>query len=292
MTIKKMILGVYRVTMTLIGGHGIGNYFPIKNINKFLINKLKSNSASVLGHKMILDSNDSLEISINKVYEKFETDFINREIKKGEVVLDIGANIGYYTLIFARLVGEKGKVFAFEPDPNNFQILKKNVELNGYKNVILINKAVANKSGKLKFYLSEVNMGDHRIYDSYDGRKNIEVKCIKIDEYFQDYKGKIDFVKMDIQGSETGAILGMAKLLGKNNKIRIISEFWPVGLKKCGVEPIQYIKLLQKNGFSLMELNDVKKTIKPIDVDKLLKTYTVEKENFTNLFCVRLKHKS
>jgi tRNA G37 N-methylase Trm5 len=126
----------------------------------------------VQGHKMYLDSKESLDLSIYGVYEEYETDLIKKEIDRGDVVLDLGANIGYYTLLFAKKVGDEGRVYAFEPDPTNFSLLKKNVEINGYRNVVLIQKAVSNKNGKLKLYLNEDNKGDHRFYNSHDGRKN------------------------------------------------------------------------------------------------------------------------
>lgn len=139
---RKILLSVYKEGVKILSGHRIRNFYPVKVINSFIISHLKSNFAEVQGHKMFLDSKDSLRLSIHGIYEPLETELAKKEVKKGNVVLDIGANIGYYTLIFAKLVGEDGKVFAFEPDPTNFALLKKNVEMNGYKNVMFVQKAV------------------------------------------------------------------------------------------------------------------------------------------------------
>jgi len=204
MNMRKMLLAMYKKGIKILSGHGIENFYSVKVAHNFVISHLKSTFAEVDGHKMFLDSKDSLNLSINGVYEPFETELVKKEIKKGDVVLDIGANIGYYTLIYAKLVGEEGKVFAFEPDPDNFALLKKNVEINGYRNVILAQKAVSNKTGKIRLYLSEVNKGDHRIYDSHDGRKSIEIETIRLDDYFKNYNVRIDFIKMDVQGAEGG----------------------------------------------------------------------------------------
>lgn len=286
---RKILLSVYKKGVKLLSGHGIGNFSPVKVINRFIISHLKSSFAQVKGHKMFLDSKDALGLSINGIYEPLETELVNKEVKKGNAVLDIGANIGYYTLIFAKLVGEDGKVFAFEPDPTNFALLKKNVEMNGYKNVMLVQKAVSNKTGKLKLYLCEDKPGDNRIYNSHDRRKSIEIAAIRLDDYFGRHNLKIDFIKMDIQGAEGGAIQGMLNLLKKNKTVKIVTEFWPVGLKRFGIDPDEYLKLLIELGFKLYEINEQEKKIKPVNIPKLLEIYTPEKENFTNLLCRREK---
>ncbi len=286
MIMKKLLLAIYKGIEFVLGGYGIARFYPIRVANEFIIRKVKSNFAIVQGHKMFLDSKDSLYLSINGIYEKFETKLIKNEIKQDDIVLDLGANIGYYTLIFAKLVGENGKVFAFEPDPTNFALLKKNVKINDYKNIVLINKAVSNKTGKLKLFLCEDNKGDHRIYDSKDDRKFIEIESIRLDDYFKNQNNKINFIKMDIQGAEYRAVKGMRVLLNENENVKILSEFWPIGLKKSGVEPIEFLKLLLQHGFKINDINKAKNKIIPIDTfSLLLKEYTINKKNHTNLLC-------
>ena len=71
-------------------------------------------------------------------------------------VVDIGANYGSYTLIASKLVGNDGRVYAFEPEPGNYDILVKNIEMNGYTNVTPIRKAVSNKQGKVRLYVDKI----------------------------------------------------------------------------------------------------------------------------------------
>ncbi|MEM4282315.1 MAG: FkbM family methyltransferase [Candidatus Woesearchaeota archaeon] len=284
---RKVLVSIYKGLTKILSGYGIGTFYPIRVANNFIRSHLKLSFTEVQGHKMFLDSKDSLNLSIDGIYEPFETDLVKKVIKKGNVVLDIGANIGYYTLIFAKLVGKEGKVFAFEPDPTNFSLLKKNVEINCYKNVVLVQKAVSNKTGKVKLYLSETNKGDHRIYDSHDGRKSIEVEVIQLDDYFKNYNGKVDFIKIDIQGAEWGAVQGMLNLLKKNKTVKIVTEFWPIGLKRFGIGPDAYLKLLIELGFKLYEVNEQEKRIKPVNIPKLLEAYPPEKDDYTNLLCMR-----
>lgn len=282
---KKILIASYKAVKSVLGGYRIDRFYPIKVAHNFVRKHLRSNFAIVEGHKMFLDSIDSLDLSINGVYEEFQTSIVKEKVKKGDIILDIGANIGYYTLIFAKLVGENGKVYAFEPDPTNFAILKKNVEINEYKNVILIPKAVSNENTKVKLYLSENNKGDHRIFDLHDGRKFVEVESVKLDDYFKDYSGKINFIKMDIQGAEGRAVLGMCDLLNRNKNVKIISEFWPVGLKQFGIEPLEYLKLFLKQGFNIYIINEKQKKIELMTNKILSGEYTPKRE--INLLCVR-----
>jgi len=210
-----------------------------------------------------------------------------KNIKNGNVVVDLGANIGYYTLIFARLVGKEGKVFAFEPEPSNFNLLKKNLEINGYKNVVLVNKAVSNKTRKTRLYIHEESSSGHVIFDTRMNRESIEIDSVRLDDYFDDYNGKINFVKIDVEGAELGVIKGMSSILQKMDDIKIMTEFFPYALKKCGTEPEEYIRLLEEFDFKVNYLDKKQRKMFPVELNELLKRYKPEKENGTNLLCVR-----
>jgi len=289
---REISLSIYKTGLKILSGHETGRFHLVRVVHNFIFSHfichLKSNFAEVRGHMMFLDSKDSLNLSIYGVHEPLETELVKEEIEKGDIVLDIGAHIGYYTLIFANLIGEDGKVFAFEPDPTNFDLLRKNVKINGYKNVILVQKAISHKTEKLKLYLSDDDSGGHAIYNPCDGRRqSIEIEAIRLDDYFQDYEGKIDFIKMDIEGAEEGALRGMSNLLRKNKNAKILTEFWPIALKRYGIDPEEYLKLLIEQGFTLYSINLQEKKIKPANICELSETYTPEKENQTSLLCIR-----
>lgn len=281
---------MYEKIVKVISGYGIRRFYLVRVVHNFIISHLKPNYVQVHDHKMFLDSKDSLSLSITGIHEPFETELVKKEIRKGDVVLDIGANIGYYTLIFAKLVGEEGKVFTFEPDPDNFALLKKNVKINGYQNVILVQKAVSNKTAMIRLYLSEDNKGDHRIYDSHDGRKSIKIEATRLDDYFTNYNGRINFIKIDIQGAESGALQGMSNLLKNNKSVKIVTEFWPIGLKRFGTNPKEYLKLLIKYCFKLYHIAEQEKKIEPVNIalsySKILDKYYPD-GNFTDLFCIK-----
>lgn len=283
----EILIFVYLIILKKFSGSGIAKLRPVKAVNKFLKKALKLNLVKIGDHQMFLDENDSLRLLENRVYEAFQTELIKKQIKYDDVVLDLGANIGYYTLIFAKLAGQNGKIFAFEPDPGNFSLLQKNLQINHYHNVTVINKAVSDKNEKIRLYLSENNQGDHRIYDSFDDHQSVEIETIRLDDYFENYPGKINFIKMDIQGAEGGAVKGMIQLLQKNRNLKIVTEFWPGGLKRFGVEPGEFLNLLTNQGFRIYHIDKLEKTIKPINLSQLLTVYTPEKDNDTNLMFIR-----
>jgi len=236
---------------------------------------------------MFLDSIDSLGVFTKGIHEPFTTEFFKKQIKNGDVILDIGAHIGYYTLLFAKLAGEKGKVYAFEPHPGNFALLKKNVEINGYQNVVLESKAVSDKSGKNRLFISKKGSSVHSIFNIHNSDKSIEIESIKLDDYFKNYNGRIDWIKIDIEGAELSALQGMPLLLEKNENVKIVTEFAPCCLEESGIRIEEYFRTLKNFGFHIYNLNETRKKIETCGIAELLQIYTLENRDYTNLLCSR-----
>jgi len=283
---KKKIFTFYKRIVKILAGHRLERIYPFKILNSFIISYFKPDFIEIYGHKMFLDKKDCLRLSVHGVYEELETKTINENIKEGDTVLDIGANIGYYTLIFARLVGKSGKVFAFEPDPENFSILERNIKINNYKNVTLVKSAVSNFSGKTKLFLSD-DAKLHSLYKNNENGKAIEIKTIKLDDFFKDYKNGINFIKIDIEGSEMPAFEGMSQIIRKNNNIKIATEFKPILLKKFGTNPRNVIDFLLVNNFKLYNIDYEANKVRLINQDQLLKNYREDDGGFTNLLCIK-----
>ena len=174
---KKIINKAYKKAIKPFIGTGLSKKFPFKQINKLMRKNFQPDILDFHGHKIMTDKVDSLGLSVNPDYEKTEIEFTKKIIKKGYKVLDIGANIGTHTIILAELVGEEGEVIAIEPDPYNFELLLKNVELNKYEDrVKLIQAAGSNKEETISLYINEENRGDHRLYDTGEERKKNRCK--------------------------------------------------------------------------------------------------------------------
>jgi len=232
----------------------------------------------------------SMELATNGIWEKIETEFMLKTIKKGDIVIDIGANIGYFTLLFAKCVGQNGKVFAFEPEPKNFELLKKNISVNKYENVVCENSAVSNKNEKIKLYLSEKSVGQHRIYSSGEVSDNsVLVDSITVDDYFKNInKEKITFIKIDAEGTEFFILKGMEKLLDKIDFLKIILEFDPNQIRDSGCDPIDLLNFLKNKGFNFSFSNKKRNEFESVDINYLIKQF-VEKNFPTNLLCTRVE---
>ncbi len=255
------------------------------------VNLFKPDWIWIGNNKMYIDKDDrvvSLSLLLNGVWEEYETRLFKTYLKKGDVVLDIGANIGNNTLVAAEVVGSLGRVYAFEPDPKNFALLKKNIEANGYQNVVLVNKALSDKNGKGKLFLSvENNHGDFRIFGTGDGRKSIGIDLITLDSYFGSKIPKINVIKIDVQGAEALVIKGATKTLAKQKKLTLFTEFWPMALRQSGSSAREYADILVKNKFKLYEIDTVNKRTSKVSFSQLFKKYPEDSLYNADLVCTK-----
>jgi FkbM family methyltransferase len=285
-SIRSEFIKLYIYTRKILIGSGIGKFRIVELVNNFLLSHMKKDYVVVLGNKMYLDKDDALELSLNKIYEPRETNLIQTLVNNGDVVVDIGAHIGYYTLILSKLVGDNGKVFAFEPDLINFTLLEKNIKINNCKNVVLVHMAVLDKTEKVKLFETGVSSNPN-INNNSDSTESYIVDGISLDDYFKNFNGHINFIKMDIEGSEYSVLLGAKNILKNNPDMSIIAEFYPVALSKSNTSPKDFINLLS-HYFRLYEIDENSGDVFLTDAEKLLQKYTVNNKKLTNLLCVKL----
>ncbi|MDD5704162.1 MAG: FkbM family methyltransferase [Dehalococcoidales bacterium] len=259
-------------------GTGIGKIPPIGAIYRYLYRKLAINELimSVYGNKLIIRTSYldgvSNEVLYHGTYEKYETKLFEQYINEGMTIIDIGANVGYYALLAARLVGSKGKIYAFEPESENYNLLLRNIKLNGYGNVVAIKKAVSNHTGKTDLFLNK-ETGAHCFLPEREGIVGkTTVETISLDEYFKDRRYPIDIIKIDVEGSELAVIMGMQNVIKDNDNLKIFSEFWPWGLQKSGFPPRAYWDKLVDSGFKYIYLiNEREQRLEPTDFASVMR---------------------
>ncbi|OUL19784.1 hypothetical protein BV378_31700 [Nostoc sp. RF31YmG] len=275
-------------------GYQIGQKFPfLKKIYKFLYELSKPKMVKISGQWLILHPDDQIfsnEVISKGVFEELETNIFSSLLQEGMTVFDIGANVGYYTLIAASKIGRHGRVYAFEPDRDNFNILQKNIILNKHSNVELLEYAVSDDNCDLALSLSSDNKGDHRTYKNNSFNKErtyYTVKAIQLDSYFEGQNVYPNLIKMDIQGFEYFALKGMKNLIIKNSNILLLTEFWPYGLKASGLEsPVLFYNQLEELGFEIFKIDEFSRKIeKVISINLLLDS--LHGERFTNLLCIK-----
>jgi FkbM family methyltransferase len=233
----------------------------------------------------------SEQIRSRGIWEAEESRLLMSLLGQGQTFVDVGANIGYFTMLGSALVGSAGKVYAFEPDPDNFRLLVENCQLNKLSNVACEEVALSDRNGLGTLYLSDDNLGDHMIYAADGERRACAIRLLKGDEYFSGRRGGIDVVKVDVQGAEYDVLQGMASVL--NNALpalTLILEFSPNSLRAAGSSGKQLLQLLvdmglhfyifdhRRHGLLLCDAGQIAKWVKLTEMDP-------SSQGFINLVC-------
>jgi FkbM family methyltransferase len=169
-------------------------------------------------------------------YESNTFKFFEKSIQPHQTILDIGAHIGLYSVFFSKKLGDTGKVICFEPTPRTFSILKQTANLNALTNCVLVNAAIAERSGILKFNLtSEDGEGSNAnsLVKTERSVNSTDVKVYSIDDYRREQKLKIGVLKIDVEGYELNALKG-AKETFQNDKPLGILALHPASIKQLG----------------------------------------------------------
>lgn len=204
------------------------------------------------GPQFELDFSDGIQRAIYLgTYERRERAFINRYVKRGWTCVDIGANIGFYTLHLARAAGKDGRVFAIEAAPANFARLERNIALNGLRNCHLTPAAITSRDGVVSFHLSPGNnSGWGRIDDFEIAAGVIEVSAVSFDSFMESNElSHVDFLKIDIEGHELSFLEGAKKTLQNGRVKRLMAEYCGFSLEPKGMSLQQYLNAFERFGF-------------------------------------------
>lgn len=189
-------------------------------------------------HKFLIDFSDQdnsireiiFDLIVRKEYEPETNKIIKEWVKSGDTVVDVGASIGHFTLLLARQVGPEGKVYAIEPTKNQFPYLLHNVGANGYKNVTCINVGASDKEEMEKFQVNATSRTE-------------PLQGKVLDNILPD---KVDFIKIDVDGSEPKVLRGLIKTFQKNPQLKMVIEYYPKYMKNLGNNPQDMMNILDK----------------------------------------------
>lgn len=213
-------------------------------------------------------------IAQTRSYEPYVQVELQPLLQPGAVVVDIGANIGYFTLLAAALVGPSGRVLAFEPNPDNVALIQLSLTENGFENVDLYPYAVSDEDQDLQLLVEKTN-SDARLFDpavdkGYDASLIRTVRAVRLDDLLAD-AGPLDVLKMDIEGAESRALRGMERLIQATRPV-IFTEFSPILIEAVShVTPQSYLEMLIGHGYDLYILDRVMgKSETPCSVSAIL----------------------
>ncbi len=218
-------------------------------------------------------------------YEPYESKLVRNYLKPGMTVYNIGANLGYYTLLASECVGSEGKVFAFEPAPENFELLKRTVSENKLPNVELFSSAVGAAKGAATLSLSLTNSGDHQL-QTVASRDHIVVDVLSIDSFVEAGNAVPDAIIMDVQGAEFDVLRGAVTLLALNQSLILFTEFWHSGLDARHPDGAkEMLDVLERAGFQISVIDEKRHSVRHISKQQLLEEFTGNME--ANLLCIR-----
>lgn len=218
------------------------------------------------------DIHISEQIIENGIWESYETSILEKLLFPGATFIDVGANIGYYSLIGAVLVGDNGRVVAFEPEQDNFALLEKNLSFNHIKNVVAVNAGLSADQRQGKLYLNKENRGDHQIYQQTSSAAPRTEQAISLvagndflsQQLFPPVR-QIDVLKIDTQGAEFLVLSGLMPLLKASlPRLKMIIEFTPYSLKQAGASGMALLELVNELELPMQLIDHLRRQLRPI----------------------------
>lgn len=170
---------------------------------------------------------------------------------RGGHILDVGANVGYCSVLFAGAADARQKVYGFEPEPFNFALLEQVLRRRGLDGrVVATRAAVGAANGTLRLWLNPRHHGDHRIATDALAGETMEVPVVAIDSFVErESIHPVRFIKIDVQGYEPAVCEGMARTLAANPECAVSLEYMPAALREQGYDPPKLVEWFESRGY-------------------------------------------
>jgi FkbM family methyltransferase len=200
---------------------------------------------------MLFDSRDRNLTPIVRQDRQWEADvagFIGRRLVAGMTLVDVGAHVGYFSVLASRIVGESGQVFAVEVEPRNLEFLRANLWRQGCDNVTVLPLAAYDHRGHVRFVSNPDGLSGSSI-DAEEGAAITMVPCARLDELLGDIP--VDVIKIDVERSEPAVVRGAEALIRATQTLDIVTEFWPTHPSYGGSNPAEILDYYLSLGFQL-----------------------------------------
>lgn len=217
-------------------------------------------------------------------YEPKTTEIFLRWVRKGDVVVDVGANIGYFTLLAAKKVGKKGRIFAFEPEPQSYSLLKSNITLNSLQNVVAENFALGDRNTLVGFFAQKFDKGGSHL--AFSEGENLKVKMVRLSDYLHQ-KGvkKVNVIKIDVEGAEVLVLKGAEEIIKESPNLKAFVEYNPENLEKFKTSGEKLLGQLKDLELRIdLIIDEARGTVYPFSYAKL--RFLMAKRAYVNLLAV------
>lgn len=196
------------------------------------------------------------------VWEPNITALFDSLLQPGDVVIDVGANIGYYTLLAARKVGAGGHVYAVEPNPAVHSLLKRHLEMNGLGNVTPIADAAWDTTASGTLHVHDYDCGATSLRNFDGSEAGAQVQLVRLDDVVQqEHRHRVRLIKIDIEGAEAHALRGLSSILAGNPRVRVVAEVHRTILAGMGSSAEALFAFMADLGFQAYQIpNSYKET--------------------------------
>lgn len=264
---KQGLFRFYLVVQSKARQAGWMRIRPIWKVSRWIYRQLRCGDVFTISAKgclWYLDPRDDFftqGMVLRGFHEEWETPVFLRWLRREMTVVDVGAHVGYYTVLSAQRVGPSGRLIAFEPDSRNRWLLARNLKANDCDNVEIVSDAVSDRCGERQLFLDARNCGGHSLLEIQGGAA-YPVTTTTLDKYFESSDTRIDVMKIDVEGAEWLVWKGMQGLLDARRIGRIFIEIWPESLGRFGQTLEAFRGEIADKGFQAFMIDESENRLK------------------------------
>jgi FkbM family methyltransferase len=228
------------------------------------------NGEGIFTQTVVLSNGVKIKADYDKIdmvgsTDSFEIDIMKKLLRPGFVCLDVGANVGAYALNMSTEIGKNGMVYAFEPSPETFKVLKENVKSSGLKNIVPHKYAVGDKNGEAILHVA-FQSGLTGIGDTGRGTivSKISVPMITLDNFVKKESiDRVDFLKIDVEGFEPAVLKGAQNML-TNSNMKVFTELDQTNTDSNGFDRQDIISWMSSLGYKAWGINRESRKVIPL----------------------------
>lgn len=187
---------------------------------------------------------------------------VQKLLKPGGTFIDVGANVGLFSVAAGRQIGPSGSILSFEPAPETMSALTATMRLNGLSPIVTLHQSAAGReNGTARLNIGQI-CGHSSLLPLEEKREAIDVSIVVLDDIIGDRK--VDLIKIDVEGWELEVLEGLRKTLANNRDASVLLEFGPSHIKRAGSDPLTWVSTLRTFGMDIYEINEDDASLTPL----------------------------